>query len=266
MASRASKHEHSAVHPLAAALLLMCHAWVCLSVCFCCCDQGGELWVHLSHPWCDCSVAAGDKANIMGGTRTLDADGRQHAYLDHSNGTFVLHPDVLLSGGFVFEGGRGNKRAAPGTHCAAAGSSSSRASTITAWRLHMHSCAIRSFIAKSLCCWRTDHMDGRGVCVSHPCNNAGTAITTALTCVRRAWLSERFAAAGGGPGAAATRGTLLHELLQRLLVEVVGTDGTAGTELPGVQQLEQMVSARLSGVSCLCCSLHMQKPQPCRTH
>jgi hypothetical protein len=69
---------------------------------------------------------------------------------------------------------------------------------------------------------------------------AGTAITTALSCVRRAWLSERFAAAGGGPGAAATRGTLLHELLQRLLVEVVGADADA--ELPGVQQLEHMVS------------------------
>lgn len=68
----------------------------------------------------------------------------------------------------------------------------------------------------------------------------GTAITTALSCVRRAWLSERIAAAGGGPGAAATRGTLLHELLQRLLVEVVGADAEA--ELPGVQQLEQMVS------------------------
>jgi hypothetical protein len=58
--------------------------------------------------------------------------------------------------------------------------------------------------------------------------------------VRRAWLSERFAAAGGGPGAAATRGTLLHELLQRLMVEVVGME--AGAELPGVEQLEQMVS------------------------
>ena len=60
--------------------------------------QGGELWVHLSHPWCDCIVVAGDKANIMRGTRTVDAEGRQHAYLDHSNGVFVLHPDVLLSG------------------------------------------------------------------------------------------------------------------------------------------------------------------------
>jgi len=61
--------------------------------------QGSELWVHLSHPWCDCRVAAGDRANIMGGTRTVDAEGRTHAYLDHSNGMFVLHPDVLLSGG-----------------------------------------------------------------------------------------------------------------------------------------------------------------------
>lgn len=69
---------------------------------------------------------------------------------------------------------------------------------------------------------------------------AGTAITTALTCTRRAWLGERFAAAGGGPSAAALRGTLLHELLQRLLVEVVGADADA--EMPGVQQLEQMVS------------------------
>jgi hypothetical protein len=54
--------------------------------------------VHLSNPWCDCSVSAGDKANIMGGTRTVDAEGRSHAYLDHTNGMFVLHPDVLLSG------------------------------------------------------------------------------------------------------------------------------------------------------------------------
>ena len=77
---------------------------------------------------------------------------------------------------------------------------------------------------------------------------AGTAITTALTCVRRAWLSERFAAAGGGPGAAATRGTLLHELLQRLLVEVVGADD--GAQLPGVQELEKMVR----GDCCNCLS------------
>jgi hypothetical protein len=34
----------------------------------------------------------------MGGTRTVDAEGRSHAYLDHTNGMFVLHPDVLLSG------------------------------------------------------------------------------------------------------------------------------------------------------------------------
>lgn len=60
--------------------------------------QGSELWVHLSHPWCDCRVAAGDKANIIGGTRTVDGEGRTHAYLDLANGTFVLHPDVLLSG------------------------------------------------------------------------------------------------------------------------------------------------------------------------
>lgn len=74
----------------------------------------------------------------------------------------------------------------------------------------------------------------------HHAAHAGTAVTVALSCVRRAWLSERFAAAGGGPGAAATRGTLLHELLQRLMVEVVGME--AGAELPGVEQLEQMVS------------------------
>jgi hypothetical protein len=60
--------------------------------------QARELWVHLSHPWCDCRVAAGDKANILGGTRTADAQGRTHAYIDHANGMFVLHPDVLLSG------------------------------------------------------------------------------------------------------------------------------------------------------------------------
>lgn len=68
--------------------------------------------------------------------------------------------------------------------------------------------------------------------------------------MRRAWLSERFAAAGGGPGAAATRGTLLHELLQRLLVEVVGADVDA--ELPGVEQLEKMVS----GMRLLVIALH----------
>lgn len=57
--------------------------------------------MHLSHPWCDCRVAAGDKANIIGGTRTVDAEGRAHTYLDLANGMFVLHPDVLLSGGWV---------------------------------------------------------------------------------------------------------------------------------------------------------------------
>jgi hypothetical protein len=81
--------------------------------------------------------------------------------------------------------------------------------------------------------------------VCRTCRPAGTAITTALGCVRRAWLSERFAAAGGGPGAAATRGTLLHELLQRLLVEVVGADADA--ELPGVEQLEKMVGSSACG-------------------
>lgn len=75
--------------------------------------------------------------------------------------------------------------------------------------------------------------------MTHVDLTAGTSITTALTCTRRAWLSERFAAAGGGPSAAALRGTLLHELLQRLLVEVVGDD--SGTPLPGLQQLQQMV-------------------------
>jgi hypothetical protein len=54
--------------------------------------------VHLSHPWGDCRVGPGDRANILGGTRTTDAEGRSHAYLDHGNGLFVLHPDVLLSG------------------------------------------------------------------------------------------------------------------------------------------------------------------------
>lgn len=73
-----------------------------------------------------------------------------------------------------------------------------------------------------------------------PLSHAGTTITTALTCTRRAWLSERFAAAGGGPSAAALRGTLLHELLQRLLVEVVGDD--SGADLPGLQRLQDMVS------------------------
>jgi hypothetical protein len=80
---------------------------------------------------------------------------------------------------------------------------------------------------------------------------AGTTITTALTCTRRAWLSERFAAAGGGPSAAALRGTLLHELLQRLLAEVVGDEG--GQPLPGVQELEAMVSCfekLLIGLQC----------------
>jgi hypothetical protein len=72
----------------------------------------------------------------------------------------------------------------------------------------------------------------------HP---SGTTITTALTCTRRAWLSERFAAAGGGPSAAALRGTLLHELLQRLLSEVVGQDEQL--PLPGVEQLQSMVSS-----------------------
>jgi hypothetical protein len=69
------------------------------------------------------------------------------------------------------------------------------------------------------------------------CDGTGTVITTALTCPRRAWLSERFAAAGGGASAAALRGTLLHELLQQLLLTV----GAEGLPLPSLQQLEDMV-------------------------
>lgn len=74
-------------------LLRGCLLWLCWFLL-----QGGEMWVHLSHPWCDCRVTAGDKANILGGTRTVDAEGRTHTYIDHGNGMFVLHPDVLLSG------------------------------------------------------------------------------------------------------------------------------------------------------------------------
>jgi DNA replication factor Dna2 len=54
--------------------------------------------VHLSHPWCDCKLAAGDTANVIGGIRTTDAAGVQHAHLSLNEGLFVLHPDVLLSG------------------------------------------------------------------------------------------------------------------------------------------------------------------------
>lgn len=81
-----------------------------------CVLQGSELWVHLSHPWCDCSVAVGDKANIIGGTRTVDAEGRMHAYMNHGNGMFVLHPDVLLSGrvGSVVVGVEGGPGAGQG--------------------------------------------------------------------------------------------------------------------------------------------------------
>lgn len=44
---------------------------------------------------------------------------------------------------------------------------------------------------------------------------AGTAITTAVTCQRRAWLQERVA--GGPGGEAALVGQLSHLLLQRSL-------------------------------------------------
>lgn len=43
---------------------------------------------------------------------------------------------------------------------------------------------------------------------------SGTTVSTALQCMRRAWLQERF---GGTPGDAALLGTLGHELLQRAI-------------------------------------------------
>lgn len=54
--------------------------------------------MHLSHPWSDCPVAAGDAANVIGGVRSTDDSGRQHVYLDHKQGMIIMHPDVLLSG------------------------------------------------------------------------------------------------------------------------------------------------------------------------
>lgn len=61
--------------------------------------------MHLSHPWSDCPVAAGDAANIIGGVRSTDESGRQHVYLDHKQGMIIMHPDVLLSGGHFCTGG-----------------------------------------------------------------------------------------------------------------------------------------------------------------
>jgi hypothetical protein len=60
--------------------------------------QGSEVWVHLSHPWCDCPIAVGDAANIIGGAAATDEAGRPMLYLSGSQGLLVLHPDVLLSG------------------------------------------------------------------------------------------------------------------------------------------------------------------------
>jgi hypothetical protein len=60
--------------------------------------QGTEVWVHLSHPWCDCPIAVGDAANIIGGAAATDEAGRSLLYLSGSQGLLVLHPDVLLSG------------------------------------------------------------------------------------------------------------------------------------------------------------------------
>jgi hypothetical protein len=54
--------------------------------------------VHLSHPWCDCPIAVGDAANIIGGAAATDEAGRPMLYLSGSQGLLVLHPDVLLSG------------------------------------------------------------------------------------------------------------------------------------------------------------------------
>lgn len=62
--------------------------------------QGTEVWVHLGHPWCDCPYAVGDAANIIGGVASTDAQGRRCVFLSDGQGLLVLHPDVLLSGGW----------------------------------------------------------------------------------------------------------------------------------------------------------------------
>lgn len=61
---------------------------------------------------------------------------------------------------------------------------------------------------------------------------AGTAITGALSCTRKAWLSERFSSPSNDKAAL---GTLLHDLVQRALRKRM--DGQA----VGQQELQQQV-------------------------
>jgi hypothetical protein len=60
----------------------------------------------------------------------------------------------------------------------------------------------------------------------------GTAVTTAITCRRRAWLAERFADSGKANDKALL-GTLLHEAFQQLLAHTMApTPQDAGQVAP----------------------------------
>ena len=113
-------------------------------------------------------------------------DGQRHAYLDHAQGLLVLHPDVLLSGG-------GQRGRGWGGGCLREGGG--------AGRPH---CTIA--IPPPIGCRRPPPPPPK----PHH-NTAGTSITTALQCARRAWLQDRFA---GDSSDKAVLGTLLHELVQ----------------------------------------------------
>lgn len=235
--------------------LLSSHLPACLPVRLCTCpacqQDDSEVTVHLGLPWCDdVRIAAGDTANIIGGVASAGADGTTHVYLSHTQGLFVLHPDVLLSGE------AGSTLIKLFADCCwlmlsaehvAADCQAAMHARMPSDLMQRHVCqSAQAAAPASLQLLPADCAvyNTRGRCIAAPLHRlrhrAGTTITTAVTCTRRAWLSERFAAAGGGPSSAALCGTLLHELLQRLLLQLGGTAAGA-TQVPDQQQLQAMV-------------------------
>jgi hypothetical protein len=67
--------------------------------------QDRYVYAHLHTPWCDLPIRVGDPLNLLA---PLDSfEGRLHALLNLERGLLVLHPDLLLSGGWAGRAGRG---------------------------------------------------------------------------------------------------------------------------------------------------------------
>lgn len=78
-------------------------------------------------------------------------------------------------------------------------------------------------------------------------SSAGTTITSAMDCARKAWLQELF---GGSSSDKAVLGTLQHELVQYALTAAV-EQGSVDAQLLE-QQVRQQAHMNLR-MSCVCC-------------